>query len=302
VEYFTEGELHAHKTEAVLETSETYFQKATLIRTPTFGKVLVIDNETQSSQYDEAFYHESLVCPALLAHNSPETALILGGGEGATAREILNSKGIKKTVMADIDYSILGFAVKHLASWHRGAFRDPRLCLLVQDAKKYVERTKLKFDLIYSDLPSPIEKGPAAMLYTLEFYRALKKIMNPGAIFTVQAGPGTPLQFELHTALRRTLARVFKFVGSYSTFIPSYDMPWTWLYCTDSPAAAPERLKAEKLDARIAGRLRRTLTYSDGLTITGAFILPKYYREKIKACTRVVTAARPVFFTTSRYS
>ncbi|MCX5785229.1 MAG: MnmC family methyltransferase [Elusimicrobia bacterium] len=301
VEYFTKGELHAHKAEAILETSETYFQKATLIRTPSFGKMLVIDHETQSSQYDEAFYHESLVCPALLAHRSPKTALILGGGEGATARELLNYAGIEKAVMADIDHSILGFAAKHLQTWHRGAFKDPRLTLLVQDAKKYVERTELKFDLVYSDLPSPIEKGPACQLYTLEFYRSLKRIMNPDAIFTVQAGPGTPLQFELHAALHRTLGKLFRFVGSYTAFIPSYDMPWTWLYCTDSPAAAPQNLKADKLDKAISSRLRHPLKYSDGLTITGAFILPKYYRDKIKAWKRIVTARRPVFFTTSKY-
>lgn len=301
VEFFTPGELHAHRATHLLGTSSTAFQEAALIRTHTFGKVLVIDGETQSSEYDEAFYHESLVCPALLAHRSPRRALILGGGEGATAREILNDRGIGLAVMADIDYNILRFADSHLGKWHAGAFGDPRLRLLVQDARKFVEETAVKFDLVYSDLPSPIEGGPAYSLYTLEFYRRLKKVLTPGGIFTVQAGPGTPLQFDLHPAIRNTLSRVFRFVGSYTAFIPSYDMPWTFLYCTDDPAAAPEKLSAAALDRAAARRLRKPLSFSDGRTITGAFLLPKYYRDRMRASRAVITESRPMFFSTSQH-
>jgi spermidine synthase len=301
VEFFTPGELHAHRALEVIESSSTAFQEATLIKTHTFGKVLVIDGETQSSRYDEAFYHESLVAPALLAHPRPRRALILGGGEGATARDILNDRGIRQVVMADIDYNILRFARRHLRDWHRGAFEDPRLLLLAQDAKKLVENTSAKFDLIYSDLPSPIEGGPAFGLYTVEFYRRLKRILAPGGIFAMQAGPGTPLQFELHPAVVNTLKKVFRFAGSYTAFIPSYDMPWAFLYCTDSPNLAPARLKAAALDRAARARLRHPLKYSDGLTITGAFILPKYYRERIKASRAVITEARPMFFSTSRH-
>ena len=301
VEFFTPGELHAHRAVRVLETSRTHFQSATLIKTHTFGKVLVIDSETQSSEFDEAFYHESLVVPPLLMHRGPETALILGGGEGATAREILNSRTIKSVVMADIDYAILEFAKKHMPSWHRGSFSDPRLTLLVQDAREYVERTKRKFDLIYSDLPCPIEGGPAFQLYTLEFFRKLKAVLEPGGIFTIQAGPGTPLQFELHPAIKNTLSRVFRYTRSYMAYIPSYDMPWTYLYCTDSPSALPERFTAGALDSLIKKRLEKRLKFSDGATALGAFAVPKYYRDLMAASKAYITAKRPMFFTTSQH-
>ncbi len=301
VEFFTPGELHAHKTVKVLETSKTYFQRATLIKTHTFGKVLVIDSETQSSEFDEAFYHESLTVPALLMHRKPESALILGGGEGATARDILNSRTIKSVIMADIDYSILEFAKKHMPTWHMGSFKDPRLTLLVQDAEEYVKRTKLKFDLIYSDLPCPIEGGPAFQLYTLEFYRKLKAVLKPGGIFAMQAGPGTPLQFELHPAIKNTLSRVFRFTRSYLAYIPSYDMPWTFLYCTDSPGALPEHFRARILDSEIKRRFKARLRFSDGATVLGAFTLPRYYRDMIAARKDFITARRPMFFTTSQH-
>ncbi|HBA60018.1 MAG TPA: spermidine synthase [Elusimicrobia bacterium] len=298
VEFFTPGELHAHKAVKLLERSDTAFQKAALIKTSAFGEVLVIDGETQSSRFDEYFYHESLVCPALLSHPAPRSALILGGGEGATARELLNSRKIESVVMADIDFNILRFAREHLGAWHRGAFDDPRLRLLAQDAKKLVENTDLRFDLVYADLPSPIEGGPAFSLYTLEFYRRLKKTLKPGGIFTTHAGPGTPLQFALHPALFNTLRRVFRTVRSYTAYIPSYDMPWSFLYCTDS-AADPLKFKAAALDRAAAG-LKRPLRFLDGNSITGAFSLPKYYKDRIRASRGLITEARPMFFTTSQ--
>ncbi|MCX5792004.1 MAG: MnmC family methyltransferase [Elusimicrobia bacterium] len=300
VEFFTPGELHAHRALKVLETSASAFQKAALLKTSAFGPVLVIDGETQSSALDESFYHESLVCPALLAHPRPRTALILGGGEGATAREILNSPAIERVVMADIDHNILRFARKHLGAWHRGAFEDPRLRLLVQDAKKLVEHTCLKFDLIYADLPSPIEHGPAYELYTLEFYRRVKALLAPGGSFTTHAGPGTPLQFELHAALHNTLRRVFGIVRSYTAYIPSYDMPWSFLYCADR-GPSPDAMKPAALDKAAAG-LKRPLKYHDGRSITGAFCLPKYYKDRIRASRALITHARPMFFTTSQRS
>ncbi|HNW44381.1 MAG TPA: MnmC family methyltransferase, partial [Elusimicrobiales bacterium] len=211
-----------------------------------------------------------------------------------------NSRTVERVVMADIDHNILRFARKHLGAWHRGAFDDPRLRLLVQDAKKLVENTAQKFDLVYADLPSPIEHGPAFGLYTIEFYRRLKALLAPGGSFTTHAGPGTPLQFELHAALHATLKRVFRTVRSYTAFIPSYDMPWSFLYCTDSgrdPAAMP----AAALDRAAAG-LKRPLRYHDGRSIAGAFCLPKYYQDRLRASRALITRARPMFFTTSQRS
>ena len=301
VEFFTPGEFHAHRIKKVLASSDTAFQKTALASTAAFGEVLVIDGETQSSAMDEYFYHETLVCPSLLAHKHPRTALILGGGEGATAREILNSRTIESVVMADIDYNIIGFAKRHLGVWHRGAFEDPRLTLVTQDAAKLVENTSLKFDLIYADLPSPIECGPAFGLYTLEFYRKLKGLLAPGGIFTTHAGPGTPLQFELHCALARTLKLVFSTVRSYATYIPSYDMPWSFLYCADS-RPDPALMAPSAFDRAAASRLKRKPRYHDGNSITGSFRLPKYYNDRMSAGGPPVTMARPMFFTTSQRS
>lgn len=299
IEFFTKGEFHCHEVKKAIAHYKTEFQEATLIDTHTFGKVLVLDGETQSSEYDEFIYHEGLVFPTLMSHRAPQDALILGGGEGATAREILRCKTIKKVIMVDIDHNVLDFARRHLHSWHKGSFEDKRFTLLCQDAKKYVENTALSFDAIFSDLPSPIEGGPAFALYTLEFYKKLKTKLKKGGIFAMQSGPGTPLQFELHPVIFNTLKKVFKYVASYALFIPSYDMPWTFLMASDFDFH--KSIRDKNFDVHVKNNFETSPRVFDSENIKGIFSsMPFYLREKIFKCKSVITKNNPVFFSTSR--
>lgn len=297
VEFFTKGEFHAHQIKKYISSYKTEFQTATLVKTHSFGKVLVIDRETQSSELDEFIYHESLVVPAILISKKvPEVFAIMGGGEGATAREILNYKPTKKLIMADIDHNILKFARQHLESWHNGSFEDERMVLLVQDAKKFIENTSIRFDIIYSDLPSPIEGGPAYKLYTVEFYKKLKSKLNPEGIFAMQAGPGHILQLELHSTLYKTLKKVFKNVLSYTSFIPSYDMPWAYLIATEQDIKFDPQIIARHLK-----NFKRKFRHIDTENISGFFYTPKYIKDAIKKNKKIITSKKPVYFSTSRY-
>jgi len=273
--------------------------KANLFETFSFGKCLVIDSETQSAEFDEYIYHESLTICALCAHPNPQTVLILGGGEGATAREILNCKNVKKLIMVDIDYHILNFAQAYMPSWHKGAFSNSNLHILVQDAYKYVKNSELKFDIIYSDLPSPIEGGPAYQMYTIEFYRLLKKRLNKNGIFVSQGGPGSLTQFTLHPLITNTLKKVFKSVKSYISFIPSYDMPWAFNFCSDSPKLDISVFDSRMIERRLSERFIKKPVFIDSETIKGIFNLPKIHRRIISETKKTISAKKPVFFTTS---
>ena len=97
---------------AIRHSTESEFQQIGVIET-FFGKTLVTDGKTQSAQFDEFAYHESLVHPALLnfAHyngRGPKTVLIGGGGELATAREVLRHTSVEKCVMVDLDGTYKG--------------------------------------------------------------------------------------------------------------------------------------------------------------------------------------------------
>ena len=83
--------------------SQSEFQRVQVVETADFGKTLVLDCKTQSAKNDEACYHESLVHPSMLLHPNPRHVYIGGGGEFATAREVLRHKSVEKCVMVDID-------------------------------------------------------------------------------------------------------------------------------------------------------------------------------------------------------
>ncbi|MBD5657798.1 MAG: hypothetical protein IAI50_21870, partial [Candidatus Eremiobacteraeota bacterium] len=102
VEQFSPTELHHHAIEETYHAGRTAFQDVAVIRTATFGKMLVLDGDTQSSQADEKIYHESLVHPALAACAARREVLILGGGEGATLREVLRHPDVARCTMVDI--------------------------------------------------------------------------------------------------------------------------------------------------------------------------------------------------------
>ena len=91
---------------------------------------------------------------------SPVRAMVIGGGEGATVREILRHKTITDCLMVDIDGEVVEECKKHLPEMHQGAFDDPRTRLLHEDARAYLEKTKERFDLIVVDLVEPLEEGP----------------------------------------------------------------------------------------------------------------------------------------------
>src|SRR5207245_9584036 len=111
----------------------------------------------------------------------------LGGGEGATVREILRHPHIRRVTMVDIDGEVVEFCRKYLVRWHQGALDHVKMRLVIQDARRYVEQTKEKFDIIISDLPTPVKaKDPVAALYSLPFYRRVAQRLKTDGLLVAQ--------------------------------------------------------------------------------------------------------------------
>src|ERR1041385_266986 len=102
-ERFTPDESHSHRFKETIIQTKTKFQNAILADSCSFGRCLILDGEMQSAQLDEFIYHECLVQPAMVLHPKPKKVLILGGGEGATVREILRHPSVQQVTMVDID-------------------------------------------------------------------------------------------------------------------------------------------------------------------------------------------------------
>lgn len=292
-EWFTPHEKHSHQIKNYLVHQKTDYQKIVLADTYSFGRCLILDGEMQSAESDEFIYHELLVHPPLFIHPNPREILIMGGGEGATLREVLKHKTVKKVVMVDIDNKVIEFSKKYLKKWHQGAFSHPKTEIVIADAKKYVEKTKNKFDCIISDLPSPIKEGPAYLLYTVEFYRVLKRKLKPQGIFVTQAGSGNLLQIELHRRLYATLKKVFPNVYPYYQFIPSFDVPWAFLLCKNEEIPT---FSKKEITQRIQNCIKGKLRFYDGITHQGLFHLPKNIRELLAQEKEIISIKKPCFF------
>ncbi|HEX7365275.1 MAG TPA: polyamine aminopropyltransferase [Dehalococcoidia bacterium] len=282
-----------HRIKKEIYSGRTEFQSVQIVDTGSFGICLVLDGKIQSSESDEFIYHEALVHPAMLSHECPETALVVGGGEGATLREVFSHTTIKKAVMVDIDRQVIDICRRYLPSFHKGSFDDPRLDIRFADARLFLQDSRDKFDVIIIDLVEPLEQGPACLLYTREFYELVKDRLNAGGIISVQSGAAGWTNFQNFTAIIKTLKAVFTIVCPYHAYVPSFvDM---WGFATTSQCINPKALSAEDVDRRISVRLSNRLRSYDGLTHQSLFTLPKHLRHQLAITRRIITDKKPVF-------
>jgi spermidine synthase len=291
----TAFEGHMHAIARTIVEAQTKFQHVEILQTAAYGKTLVLDGRIQSSQGDEFIYHEALVHPGMLTtEDPPRSALVIGGGEGATLREILRYPSITRAVMVDIDGEVVELCKTHLPEMHQGAFDDPRTQVRHEDARAYLEKSNDRFDFITVDLVEPLEEGPARMLFTQEFYALVRDRLTPGGTMTMQAGMTKLGELGFFTSIHRTLREVFPVVAAYQSFISCFGTPWGFIVA--SKKIDPARQGAQVVDKLIAERVKGSLEYWDGVTHQHAFSLPKFIRKAVAKQTRIVTDAHPLIF------
>jgi len=282
-----------HSIKQVIYSGQTEFQSVDVVDTASFGVCLVLDGKIQSSEADEFIYHEALVHPAMLSHPNPETVFIAGGGEGATLREVLAHNTVRKAVMVDIDRQVIDVCRRFLSSFHQGSFDDSRAELHFVDARKSLQETDDRFDVVIIDLVEPLEGGPACLLYTQEFYQVLKERLNPEGIIAVQSGASGWTNLENFTAIINTLKSVFSIVCPYQVYVPSFvDL---WGFSTASQRIDPAKLSPEEVDRRISARLSKKLKSYDGLSHRALFTLPKHLRHQLAITKRIITDKEAIF-------
>ncbi len=296
----SENFVQLHRIEKVLYTGQTKYQSAQIVSSGRFGICLVLDGKIQSSEADEFIYHEALVQPAMITHPGPEAVFIAGGGEGATLREVLSHKTVKRAVMVDIDEEVIALSRKYLPGQSRGAFEDSRTELYHVDARDYLAKSNNRFDVIIIDLPDPIEEGPAYLLYTREFYQLVRERLADDGLITVQAGSASLTELLNFTAVNNTLKSVFNKISPYKVDMPCFGGPWG--FCLASRKYDPTRLSPAEVDRRIAARALTGLRFYDGLTHQGMFSLPRYIREALASQQRLITDKAPLYLYTGQAS
>jgi spermidine synthase len=269
------------KIAEVIAQGRTPFQEYLFFRSEVHGMCIALDGDIQSCESDEAIYHEALVQPAMLLHPDPRRVLIMGGGEGSTAREVLKHQNARRVVMVDIDREFVELCRRHIPHWAAGALEDSRLTVNYQDINKYLGDGGEPFDVVIGDLIDvPDPASPAAQLYGEPFYTRLKASLSAGAILATQAGPLAPGRLDNHKRVSQTLGRVFKHVASYAIVVPSFYHLWSYVVASDNPFPDSSRI-AQLFKQGISTR-QLALPAIGGEALAATFVLVRSIADELR--------------------
>ncbi|HUS53017.1 MAG TPA: polyamine aminopropyltransferase [Thermohalobaculum sp.] len=260
------------KEDAVLYDSATDHQRLRVIENATFGRVLTLDGVVQVTEGDEFIYHEMLTHVPLLAHGAARRVLIIGGGDGGMAREVLRHRDVEHVTMVEIDAGVVEFSKQYLPSLSAGAFDDPRLNLVIDDGAAFVRDSSARFDVIISDSTDPI--GPGEVLFTDSFYGHVKNRLATGGIFVTQNGVPFMQPGELAGTMR-AFRSLWRDATCYLATVPTYTGgPMAFGWGTD---AAARQVELAVLEQRLKATGIATRYYTPEVH-KAAFALPGYVK------------------------
>jgi spermidine synthase len=260
----------------LVERRQTPFQLLEVYDTPELGRIFRLDGYNMTSERDEFFYHENLVHPTAIAHPHPQSALVIGGGDGGSSEELLKHSTLRTVHMAELDPEVIEIAKAQFAAVHRGVFDSPRLKVTVGDGLAYLRETAARYDIVSMDLTDPV--GPSLELYSPQTFSLAKRAMAPGGALTLHLGS----PFSHRERVRQTLdnlRQVFKRVTPYFVHIPLYGSIWGFACASDT--LDPRDVAPEEVERRIAARGVTDLQYYNGETHRAVFALPNYVRELV---------------------
>ena len=203
-----------------LINKKSSFQKIEIFDTLTYGRVLALDGVIQVTEKDEYAYSEMLVHPAMQAlSKKAKKILIIGGGDGAVAEEVLKYNNIRSIDLVDIDKEVVDLSKKYFKKINNNSLINKKLNLFYEDAFKFIDKNQNSYDLIIADRPDPIGAGKS--LYKSNFYKKIKNIMSESSIAIFQSGVPFLQKKELQEVIR-DIKKYFKYYGFYFTVVPSY--------------------------------------------------------------------------------
>jgi spermidine synthase len=213
----------------VVEKNSLY-QNILIFDSKYFGRVMTLDKVVQITEYDHHGYSEMLTHVPVLAHGNIKKVLIIGGGDGAIAAEVLKHKEIEEISICEIDEEVINLSKIYLKKINKGSLNNSRVNIIIKDASKLIENKDFKnyFDLIIADRPDPI--GPGKNLFKIKFYENIKNILSERGIAVFQTGVPFFQGKELKIT-NQYLKNTFKLSGAYLTVVPTYIggyMALTW--------------------------------------------------------------------------
>lgn len=215
---------------------------------------LFLDGNIQFSSLDEYRYHEALVHPAMSLAEKKEDILILGGGDGLAAREILKYESVKNIVLVDLDPEVVEFCKTNplIRKLNQDSLSSRKLKVVNEDAYKYLERTQQSYDVIIVDLPDPNNES-LNKLYTNLFYRLIYHRLNTGGMVAIQS-TSPYYAGEAYWCIRKTVASEGFYTKGYHVNVPSFG-DWGFTLASNKPFSEEDThitVSTEYLDDEMA--------------------------------------------------
>lgn len=254
-----------------LHTEQSPFQKIDIFETTRLGRMLTLDDVIMCTEYDEMAYHEMIVHVPMFAHKNPEKVLVIGGGDGATVREVLKHPGLKHVDMCEIDERVVRVSQQYLPSL-ASKLGHPKAALHFKDGIQWVKDRKNEYDVILVDSSDPV--GLATVLFTEEFFGYCYDSLKEDGILVNQAE-----NFYMHRPLIKRMlgfgANLFPISSYYFTIVPTYpggQIGFTFFSKKYTPF--------ENLKARTSGDLSGfEFRYWTPEIHRSAFQLPRFVRD-----------------------
>ncbi len=175
------------KVEGLLHDEQSPYQRIQVWRTSSVGKLLALDGRAMLSERDEFIYHEVLAHVPAMVQRRTSRVLVIGGGDGGVAREYARYPFVESIDLVEIDLRVPAVCQQHFPQF-APVFSDPRLKLHGEDGYAFLEREVTagqRWDVVIVDCTDP--DGPAARLFSPQFYALASKALAPGGVFMCQS-------------------------------------------------------------------------------------------------------------------
>ncbi len=227
-EWAGQGSAISLKTVKKLHDEQSTYQRIEIYQTETFGTLMTLDGLVMVTDRDNFIYHEMMSHPALFTHPDPRRVLIIGGGDCGTLREVLKHPGVELAEQVELDERVTRVSEKFFPALCQSN-NDPRAGLRFDDGIQWVaDAAPGSYDVIIVDSTDPV--GPAAGLFSAEFYVNCRKALRPGGIVVGQSE--SPL---FHSALIRSMHAALRAAGFTATAtlnFPQCTYPSGWWSAT----------------------------------------------------------------------
>ncbi|MCP9795561.1 polyamine aminopropyltransferase [Synechococcus lacustris] len=235
----------------VVAEEQSAFQRVSIIESKRYGKGLLLDGCWMTAEGQERHYHESLVHPALCGAETIDRVLVIGGGDGGTARECLRHGSVQELHMVEIDGLVVDWSKQHLPSLGGGCWTDPRFQLSVGDGIAWAAAAAdASYNVVIVDGSDPA--GPAEGLFNRAFFENCRRILKPGGVFATQSE--SPEAFrQVHIDTVKLLREVFGYADPMYGWVPMYPSGWwSWTFAA-TDGARYRQVQADRAAAIAAG-------------------------------------------------